>query len=84
MSDDDNEDRSNEDVGRRKPDLGHHPNLNKPPLRTGNPPETLAHREDAVWAGPTWAADRRSAGILMLVLMACILAVGIYVISLIW
>ena len=66
----------------RDPDLGPHPNLNKEPLRTGNPPETQADREDVPFGPPTWAVDRMSAGLLALILVTVLLAVAAVVIGL--
>ena len=61
-----------------KPDLGSHPHVSETPIRTGNPPETQADQEDVAFSPPTWAVDRMSAGILMLIIVAIILAVGIF------
>lgn len=65
-----------------EPDLGPHPQISQEPIRTGNPPETLADREDVAFSPPTWAVDRMSAGILMLIVVAILLAVGVTVIAL--
>lgn len=59
-------------------DLGPHPNVNQEPLRTGNPPDTQADREDVAFSPPTWAVDRMTAGVIMLIIAAVIVAVGVF------
>ena len=68
---------------RREPDLGHHPNVNREPLRTGNPPETQADQEEVRFRPPFWVVDRMSAGILMLIIVAILIAFGALVIGII-
>ena len=53
------------------------PNLNKEPLRTGNPPDMHVGREDIAFGPPDWVVDRMSAGVLMLIIMAVLAAIGI-------
>jgi hypothetical protein len=65
-----------------EPDLGPHPQISQEPIRTGNPPETLEDREDVAFSPPAWSVDRMSAGILMLIIIAILLAVGVTVIAL--
>lgn len=64
-----------------KPDLESHPHVSETPLRTGNPAETQADQENVAFRPPTWVVDRMSAGILMLIIVAIVLAVGISVVS---
>lgn len=66
---------------RHEPDLDHHPNLNKEPLRTGNRPDTQADREDVAFGPPTWVVDRMSAGVIMLIIVGVLLAVGVLVVG---
>ncbi len=63
-----------------KPDLDSHPHVSQTPLRTGNPAETQADQEDVAFSPPFWAVDRMSAGVLMLIIVAIVLAVGITVV----
>lgn len=64
-----------------KPDLESHPHVSETPLRTGNPPETQADQENVAFRPPTWVVDRMSAGILMLIIVAIVLAIGIAVVG---
>ncbi len=63
----------------REPDLGPHPNVNREPLRTGNPPETQADREKVIFRPPEWVVDRLSATGLMFVIIALLVGVGGFV-----
>ena len=64
-----------------EPDLESHPHISETPIHTGNPPETQADREDEAFSPPFWVVDRMSAGILMLIIVAIILAVGIFLVT---
>jgi hypothetical protein len=64
-----------------KPDLQSHPHISEEPIRTGNPPETQADREDVLFRPPTWVVDRMSAGVLYLILVGLMIAVGLIVVG---
>ncbi|MBA3312369.1 MAG: hypothetical protein M3552_14100 [Planctomycetota bacterium] len=66
---------------RHQPDLNPHPHVSETPIRTGNPPETQADREDVAFSPPTWVVDRMSAGVLMLIIVAVLLAAGIFIVG---
>lgn len=65
---------------KHRPDLVSHPHVSQEPLRTGNPPETLADREEVVFGPPTDSEGRLWGGYAVLIIAAALLAVGAIVI----
>ncbi len=59
-----------------RPDLGSHPHVSQEPLRTGNPPETLADRESVIFTHSTDGEGRMWGGYFVVILAAVLLAVG--------
>jgi len=63
-----------------RPDLTSHPHVSQNPIRTGNPPETLADREDVIFTHSTDMEGRMWGGYAVLIIAAVLLGVGAIVI----
>ena len=61
-------------------DLRSHPHVSQEPLRSGNPPETLADRESVIFTQSTDAEGRMWGGYFVLITAGVLLAIGAVVI----
>ena len=57
----------------RRPDFESHPHVSQEPVRTGNPPETLADREDVAFGPGTDMEGRMWGGYFVLIVAAAFL-----------
>lgn len=65
---------------KNRPDLVSHPHVSQEPLRTGNPAQTLADREDVVFGPATDMEGRMWGGYAVLIIAAVLLGIGAVVI----